>query len=230
MKRNRQLFMGSLILLLLAAFTFSVAFSQEKKEEAKVIKLKLVTNEDGSTTIDTTIIIGEDFDGDWKELIGDEAILEKLEDIEIEIEANDDGSFMIMNTGGSGHKYVYVMEMDEEQGEMKVDVEKISEAMLDVHVATLEGDSVKTFVVKTVKGGDEEDSRVLIWHSGGDEVKLEHKIVLDEKDGKDAKIIVYTTRDGDERVEVISTNKVIVIKDDDKNEGKDKKKKDKKDK
>ena len=72
MKINRHLLLKGLILMIMAAFTFTQATAQETKEEKKVIKIRMVTDDDGNTTIDTTIILDEDFEGDWKALNEDD--------------------------------------------------------------------------------------------------------------------------------------------------------------
>ncbi len=121
------------LLTLLALLLVTYTYAQEEKETKKVIKLKVETDDDGNVSIDTTIILDGEFDGDWKTLIDDEEVLEKLKNIEIEIEEGENGESKVM-----------VWTSDDGEHEF----------MHDVMLEELEGDSVKVIVL-TTDGGEE---------------------------------------------------------------------------
>ena len=130
MKRKKHLLLKGLILMIMAAFTFTQATAQEEKEEKKVIKIRMVTDDDGNTTIDTTIVLDEDFDGDWKALIEDEELLEQIENIEIDLNLDDDGNIYLIKSPHTTKKaYYYSVESDDD-GEVTV---KVEHEMEDIH-------------------------------------------------------------------------------------------------
>lgn len=143
--------------------------AQEKKEEKKVIKVVVQADDDGEVRIDTTIILNGDFDGNWKELITDEDLRKKVEEIDIKVMSDDDGKIMVMTQGKAKQKYMYIT-TTEEDGEMQVEVEEITGGDGgEFEIEEIMGDSTKTFIIKHTSGDD--DGKVMIWHSDGDDNK-----------------------------------------------------------
>jgi hypothetical protein len=214
MKKNRHYLLKGLMMLILAMFTISVVHAQEEVElkEDKTIKIKMVKSEDGDMSIDTTIIIKGDFDGDWKALIDDEDLAKELEEIEIEIESDGEHeTIMIMSPDKSKHKYMYVTAEEGEDGEVRVEVKEGNEGIHDVWVSkTEEGDSTITYMIKTEGKGKEGEKKVMVWHSDDGET---HDILLEEMDGEGAKVMVVTVDDDVEGEGVVVKKEVIVIKD-----------------
>lgn len=217
------------LLLALAVLMLSYAYAQEEKEEKKVIKIKMVTDDEGNVNIDTTIVIGDDFDGDWKDLIEDKELLEKLENITIDVEVDEEGVIYLKSDGSSENHYMYVT-TEEEDGEMKVMVKMDGgEAIVhDIHVESVEHDSVYTYTIKTTGDGEDGEHKVIMWTTddkGSEEMKFD--ILLDKVEGDSVKVIMVSSGDG-EKVEVIKKSEVIIIKEDCDDDKKDKKKKKKK--
>ena len=213
MKRNRNLLMNGLILLVMAVFTFSSATAQEKKEEKKVIKIKMMTDENGETTIDTTIVFDENFEGDWKALIEDEEILEKLEEIEINVDVDEDGKIYIMSSGKPGHKegdstMTFIIKIDDEGDGEEKDVmvwysdgdgkhkhhkkghKMVVTKTMDVHLEEIEGDTVITYTIEMEGEGDGKSKNVMVW-SSGDKKSETHEII--ELKGHDGAMIFKST-------------------------------------
>jgi len=175
---NRHLLLKGLILIIMAAFTFSPANAQEVKEEKKIMKIKMTADDDGNVTIDTTIVLDEDFDGDWKALIEDEELQEQMGNIEIELELDDDGNiYMIKSPQTTQKAYYYSVESDDD-GEVTVKVEHEMEDIHDVHVKTIEGDTTLTFVLKTDCKESDGEKQVMIWHTDGDDKHKDHNVTV----------------------------------------------------
>ena len=83
------MYLKSIILLIIASLTFSLVNAQEEKEEEKIVKIKIIEEDDGNISIDTTIILDEDFDGDWGALVDDEELLKKLEEMDIDLDIHE---------------------------------------------------------------------------------------------------------------------------------------------
>jgi hypothetical protein len=191
MKKNRHMYLKALVLLIAASFTFSLANAQEVKKEEKAITIKMVKEEDGNIRLDTTIILDEDFDGDWSTVTDDEELLKKLEEMDIDLDL--DGTqkvYMIKAPETSQKAYFYSVETDDE-GEVVVEVESGSAGSHNVWVSEVDGDSTITIVLKS------EDCK----HKGHDG---EHKMVvsktmnveLETEDGDT--VITYTIKTGGE--------------------------------
>jgi hypothetical protein len=213
MKKNRHYILKSFLLMILAMFTFSVVHAQEEVElkEDKTIKIKMVKSEDGDLSIDTTIVIKGDFDGDWKALIDNEDLVKELEEIQIEIESDGENeTIMIMSPDKSKHSYMYVTAEEGEDGEVRVEVKEGNKEIHDVWVTKSDGDSTITYMIKTEGKGKEGEKKVMVWHSGDGE---SHDVLLNKMDGEDGKVMIVTV-DEDGEAEGASVKKeVIVIKD-----------------
>lgn len=178
MKMNRHLLLKGLILMIMAAFTFSSATAQEEKEEKKIMKIKMTADDDGNVTIDTTIVLDEDFEGDWKALIDDEELLEQIENIEIDLNLDDDGNIYLIKSPHTTKKaYYYSVESDDD-GEVTVKVEHEMEDIHDIHVKTIEGDTTLTFVIKTDCKESDGEKQVMIWHTDGDDKHKDHNVTV----------------------------------------------------
>ncbi|RLD81330.1 MAG: hypothetical protein DRJ15_04670 [Bacteroidetes bacterium] len=193
MKKNRHMNLKAIVLLIAASFTFSLANAQEVKEE-KTVMIKMVTEEDGNISLDTTIILDEDFDGDWTSVTDDEELLKKLEELDIDLDL--DGTqkvYMIKAPETSKKAYFYSVEIDDE-GEVVVEVEGGSSGSQNVWVSEVDGDSTITIVLKS------EDCK----HKNHDG---EHKMVVSKtmnvevetEDGDT--VITYTIKTGGEEGE-----------------------------
>lgn len=248
MKKNRQFLISGLVMMLLAFFTLSIANAQEEKEEKKTIKIKMVTDDDGNVKIDTTIVLDEDFDGNWEDLIEDEELREKLKDIHINIKSDGDENVYIMSTDVKGHKYMYVTDGDDD-GEEKVmvwhgDVAFDGDEDMDVIIEKLDGDSnimvmttVKSdckskdgkVIMKTIKVDvDDEGENVMIWTSDDMDEEV-YEVMIDKLGGDSTKVMVIKV-DGDKEYKVVKEKEIIIITDDEDciKKDKDKKKKKKK--
>jgi hypothetical protein len=206
-----------LMVLFLAMFTFSLAYAQEETElkEDKTIKIKMVKSDDGDMSLDTTIVIKGDFDGDWKALIDDEDLIKELEEIEIEIETDGEHeTIMIMSPGKSKHKYMYVTAEEDEDGEVRIEIKDGNDEIHEIHDVwvskTDDGDSTITYMIKTEGKGKEGEKKVMVWHSDDGET---HDILLEEMDGEGAKVMVVTVDEDGEGEGVVVKKEVIVIKD-----------------
>lgn len=184
MKKHKHLLYSGLILLIMAAFSLSSASAQEDKEEKKIFKIIIVSDEDGETNIDTTIVFDEDFEGDWKALIEDEEI-----EIDINVEVDEDGKIYIMSSGNTGQKYMYITEADE-SGEIQLEIEKMMEGMHDINIEKMEDGSTMTFIIKTDGEVDGESKNVMVWSSDGKKGKT-HEII--ELKGHNGAMIFMST-------------------------------------
>lgn len=193
MKKNRHMYLKALVLLIVASFTFSLVNAQEVKEE-KTVMIKMVTEEDGNINLDTTIILNEDFDGDWTTVTDDEELLKKLEELDIDLDL--DGTqkvYMIKAPETSQKAYYYSVETNDE-GEVVVEVEGDSDGTHNVWVSEVDGDSTITIVLKS------EDCK----HKSHDG---EHKMIVSKtmnvevetEDGDT--VITYTIKTGGEEGE-----------------------------
>jgi len=237
MKKNRHILLKSLIMFIMAAFTFTSAFAQEEKEEKKLIKVKVMADEDGNISIDTSFVLDEDFDGDWKALIKDEELLEKLESIEIDLDLDEDGNIYLIKSPHTTQKtYFYSADTDDD-GKVTIDVEVESgdEDIHEIIVKEIDGDSTMTIVLKSAGCKKEENEYiVMIWHDMDGEEEITHDIIMEQIDGDSCKVVIMTTGDGGTSVSVIKKKEVIIITEEveehehDHDHDKDKKKKKKK--
>ena len=219
MKKNRLLIINALLAVFLLAMTSYSGYAQDKKVEKKMIKIKLQTDEDGTVSLDTTIFIEGDFDEDWKNMIIDEDLKKKLEDIDIMLDTDGDGKVMVMRSASKGHNYVYVTTSEDEEGELNMKVKQIKK---DIMIEEVGGDSTKTYIIKQVstEGGDD----AMIWNTDGDDDVIVfdkgHKVAITKTLDMDIEVIdgdsvlTYTIKvdDGD-----TGANKVMVWTTDDKN-------------
>jgi hypothetical protein len=170
-----------MVILLLAMFSISLAKAQEEKEDKKVMKIKIVSDEGGNIKIDTTITLDEGFDVDWSAIIEDEELLKKLEDIDIDLKVDGGANiYMVKTPGTQKQAYFYTVETDD-KGEVKLKVSQESggDALHEVFVQEIEGDSTISIVLKTegcIKSTGHEE--VMIWQSDDGGEKKEYKIVL----------------------------------------------------
>jgi hypothetical protein len=143
------MFLKSLILLIVASFTFSLVNAQEVKEEKKVIKIKMMSDEDGNVTLDTSFVLDEDFDGDWKALVHDEDLLKKLEEMDIDLDIQE-GSKIYMVKSPHTTKSGYFYSIDSEDGEnVVVEIKTGGEGTENIWVSEIDGDSTFTIMLKS---------------------------------------------------------------------------------
>lgn len=181
--------------MILAAFTFSSATAQEVKEEKKIIKIKMITDDDGNVTIDTTIVLDEDFDGDWKTLIEDE------HDIHVKTIEGDTTLTFVIKTADckkeGAEKHVMIWSSDgKDMGEHDIILKKLdgdSNVMIVTTVSAEEevhGDAGMSFVTVTV----DDDGNVVKKHirtEGGEFYMDGNDIEVKDIDG--AIVIISTT-------------------------------------
>ena len=208
MKKNRHILLKGFIMFIMATFTFTSAFAQEEKEEKKVIKVKVMADEDGNISIDTSFVLDEDFDGDWKTLIEDEELLEKLENIEIDLNLDEDGNVYLIKAPPTAKKgYFYSVESNED-GEVFVEVESETEGNDHVWVSKVDGDTTMTLVVKTAdckhKGHDGEHKMVIskevdvnVEEVDGESV-VTYTIKMDGEEGEHQDVMIWHGEDGEE--------------------------------
>lgn len=173
MKKNR-LTMTMLIMLMIAAFSFSSTYAQEVKKEMKVVKIKVSADDDGKVSVDTSFVLDEEFDGDWKALVADEEMLEKLEEMDIQIDIAGDESKIMVWHGEGDHKHkahnemFYSDEMD-----------------MDVEIEVVDGDTIMKYTI-TMDGEEHENSGdVMFWSTdeeGGSHGKVMTKTIIIETD------------------------------------------------
>jgi hypothetical protein len=217
-----------MLLAFMAIFTLTTYAQEEKKVEKKAIKVKVIADDDGNVTIDTSFVVDEDFDGDLKALIDDEEILKKLEDLKInvDVEVDDEGNVFVVKTDGDKKdKYYYTIVTDDE-GNTKIEVDE-SNLTNEVFVKKMDGDSTITIMIKSKDGVKKENGKVMIWHSDGDEEKLE-EVFIKGSDGDDKKIIILTEEIDGENVKVVKEKGVTLIYLDESDLKVDKKEKEKK--
>lgn len=188
------------ILMVMAVFAFTTLNAQEEKEEKKVIKIKMMADEDGNITIDTTILLDEDFDGNWEDYIDDEEVLKKIKEIHVDLDVDGDNDVYLIKAPHTTKKgYFYTV--DEDDGNVRVEV-KHGKDVEDIYV-TAEGDTTMTFVVKTVDGDHDGGEKIMIWHSEDGDCK--HK-----KGDKEHSVHTYTIKvddsDGEKEVMVWSSD------------------------
>jgi hypothetical protein len=213
MKKNRQIFLKSLIILVMAMFSFSLANAQEEKQEKKVIKMKVLAEDDGEVRIDTMILLNEDFDGDWSAIIDDEELLKKLEDLDVDLEIEGEANvYMVKAPHTQKQAYTYTVISDDE-GEVRVNVETESQGdgLHEVFIKEIDGDSTITILLKSgdcIKEG--KDHEVMIWHSDEDGEEKEYKVItLKSDEFKDVESeVTYKIRmeSGEEGEEVLIWN------------------------
>ncbi len=203
--KNRHMLLKGLILLVLAVFTFSLANAQEEKEE-KVIKVKVMKEENGKLALDTSFTISEDFDGDWSALIDDEELLDGMENITIDLDLDAEGNVYLIKAPHTTKKgYFYSIDGDEE-GDVFVEIEAGSEGEQNVWVTKEGGDSTMTIVLKSSDCIHKEHSgehKMIISKSAdvhveeidGDSV-ITYTIKIDDGDGEHKDVMVWTS-DGD---------------------------------
>jgi hypothetical protein len=213
----------------MAIFTLTTYAQEEKKVEKKAIKVKVMADDDGNVTIDTSFVIDEDFDGDLKALIKDEDFLKKLESlkIDVDVEIDDEGNVFVVKTDGNKKDtYYYTYDTDDE-GKVKIEIDESGDGE-HIFIKKMDGDSTIRVIIKSKSGVKEENGKVMIWHMDGDEKKME-EVILEGEDGE-KKIIIMTTEEDGENVKVIKEKEVTIIYLDESDEKADKKKKKKKDK
>ncbi|MEN8225999.1 MAG: hypothetical protein ABFS05_11645 [Bacteroidota bacterium] len=227
MKKNRLFIFKTMIVMIVAVFTFVSVHAQSAKDEKKVIKVMVMADVDGDISIDTTIMLDDDFDGDWKALVDDEELLKELEDININLEMDEAGGVHIMSSEISGRKYIYVTDSAADckhKHHAKGKNITISKKM-DVNVEVKDGDTIMTYTIET-EGGDDAQTNVMVLTSDNEE-EMKHDILLKKIHGDSCKIIIVTTGDDDEAVKLVKQKEVIIITEDD-DQDKKKKKKDRK--
>lgn len=176
MKKNRLTLMSSLVLMLLAAFTFSTLQAQEAREEKKIVKIKVTEDDNGEVTVDTTIIFDEDFEGDWEQLIDDDEILKNLEELDIDLEIDEDGKVYILKSPSSQKKgYFYTTSTDGDGSETHVEVKHLEE---DILVNIVDGDTTITVIVKPEGDMKECQKKVMVWHADADCKHKDHSKML----------------------------------------------------
>jgi len=185
----------ALILTVMALFTFSSVIAQEEKEEKKVIKVKMMTDEDGNVTLDTTIVLDEDFDGDWSSIIDDDEILKKIEDIHIDLDLDEHNNVYLIKAPETTKKgYFYTI--DDDDGEIEVEVKHMGDDH-DMLFVSDGGDSTKTFVVKCIEGDKDGETKVMVISGDGDckhKHGQKHEIIMSESMEMDVDVKV---KDGD---------------------------------
>lgn len=178
-------------MLVMAMFTFTLANAQEEKEEKKVIKMKVLAEDDGNLRIDTMIVLDEDFDGDWEKITDDEEILEKLKEMDIDIDIDAESEVYIIRAPHTEKKAYYYSSDTDEEGNVFVEIESGSEGAQNVWVSQADGDSTITIVMKSADCKHKS-------HDG------EHKVIVSKtmnvevetEDGDT--VITYTIHSGDE--------------------------------
>ncbi len=200
------MYLKAIVLLIVASFTFGLADAQEVKEE-KAVTIKMVKEEDGNISLDTTIILDEDFDGDWSTVTDDEELLKKLEEMDIGLDL--DGTqkvYMIKAPETSKKAYFYSVETDED-GEVTVEVESGSVGAQNVWVSEIDGDSTITIVLKSEdckhKEGEHKvlmtkSMNVQISEEDGDSV-ITYTIMTDGKEGESEDVMIWHS-DGNEEI------------------------------
>lgn len=207
----------SLIIIVMASFSFTAVMAQEEnveKVEKKAIKVKIAADEDGNMTVDTTIYLDEEFDGDWSKITDDEELLEKLKDIKVDLDIDGDNNVYLIKAPHNKKKgYFYSVDTDTD-GEVKVDVIDIGEGEMEVIVESLSDDSTRTFTIKKEKCYKKGDKDVMVWISDDGEHKhgeKEYKVVVSESVDMDVevedgeKVITYKIKvddagDGEEKI------------------------------
>ncbi len=194
------------MMLILLAFTFSAAMAQEVKEEKKVVKIKVTSDENAEVSVDTTIIFDEDFDGDLEELIEDEELMEQLEDLDIDIdlEIEDGGKVYILKSPSTQKRgYTYITSHKGDKSYVMVE-----DAEEDMIVDIIDGDTTITVIVKPNGDMKECKKEVIVWHAGADGKNIAHnKMLMSQNMSVDMELIdgdtvlTYTLEmegDGDE--------------------------------
>ena len=185
MKKSRHLFLNSLIILIAALFSFSQVQAQEKKEEKKVIKMKVLAEDDGDVRIDTMIFLDEDFDGDWEKITDDEEILKKLQELDIDLDIDAESNVYIVKAPHTQKKaYFYTTETDDEGNvNVEVEIEGDEGGFVEVITKEFEGDSTITIMLKTGDCKKEsKENEVMIWVSDDGDVHKEYKVVTVKAD------------------------------------------------
>lgn len=189
--KNRLTMMNMLIMLMLAVFTFSTTHAQEAKEEVKVVKIKVMTDDEGNVTVDTSFVM-------------DEEMLEKLEEMDIQIDVDGDENVFIMKSPHTSKKgYYYATSTDGNDSETHVEVRHIEE---DIIIDVLDGDTTITVIMNANNHAKECNKKVMVWH-GDDDHKAHSEMVFSDEMDMDVEmeiidgdtIIKYTiTMDGEE--------------------------------
>lgn len=209
MKMNRHLLLKGLILMIMAAFTFSQATAQETKEEKKIIKIKIVEEDDGNISIDTTFVLDEDFDGDWGALVDDEELLKKLEEMDIDLDIHE-GSKVYMIKSPPTSKSAYYYSVDSDGGEnVVVEVKTGGEGTENIWVSEIDGDSTITIMLQSADCKHEKhdgEHKVVVSKTMNVEVETEdgdtvvtYTIKSTEGDSKHEDIMIWTS-DGNEKI------------------------------
>lgn len=212
MKKNRQLFVHSILLLVMVMFTLTAYTQEDKKVEKKAIKVKVLSDKDGNITIDTTILIDEDFDNDWKSLIDDEEIKEKLKgiDIDINVKVDDEGHVYILKSEDGEKKTIFYTIESDDDGEIKLEVNGAAKTK-DVYITKMDGDSTIKVIVKSKGEKLDGEENVIIWHSDDDDM---HGIMFDDEKAERTKFIIVTKDEGGEEIKVVKKKEVIIITED----------------
>ena len=185
------------VLMVMALFTFATVNAQEEKEEKKVIKIKMMADEDGNVTMDTTIVLDEDFDGNWEDIIDDEDVLKKIKDIHIDLDLDDHKNVYLIDAPHT-QKKAYYYSIDEDDGNIRVEVEQ-GDNLEDIYV-TAEGDTTMTFVVKSAAGDKDGEEKIMIWHSKDGDCKHKHT-------DKEHNVII--SKSADMHVDVVDGDSVL---------------------
>jgi len=197
MKKNRLFMLRAAVLMVMALFTFATVNAQEEKEEKKVIKIKMMADEDGNVTMDTTIVLDEDFDGNWEDIIDDEDVLKKIKDIHIDLDLDEHKNVYLIDAPHT-QKKAYYYSIDEDDGNIRVEVEQ-GDNLEDIYV-TAEGDTTMTFVVKTAAGDKDGEEKIMIWHSKDGDCKHKHT-------DKEHNVII--SKSADMHVDVVDGDSVL---------------------
>lgn len=203
MKKSRHLFLNSLVILIAALFSFTQLQAQEEKEEKKVIKMKVLADDDGEMRIDTMIVLDEDFDGDWESITDDEEILEKLKEMDIKLDIDAESNVYIIRAPHTQKKtYFYTTETDEDGNvNVEVEVENAEDGYIEVTTSEFKGDSTITIMLKSTECNNKEgEQQVMIWHTDEEGEHENYKVVtvkadhlnIEKADGDS--IITYTIK------------------------------------
>jgi len=197
MKKNRTMYLKSIILLLIASLSFSLVNAQEEKEEEKIVKIKIIEEDDGNVTIDTTIILDEDFDGDWGALVDDEELLKKLEEMDIDLDIHE-GSKVYMIKSPPTTKSGYFYSVDSDDGEnVVVEIKTDGEGSENIWVSEVDGDSTITIMMTSADCKHEK-------HDGEHKVLVTRTMNVEVEEGDDGEVVTYTIKtsaaDGEEDI------------------------------
>jgi len=187
MKNSRQLLLQSLIMLVMAMFTFTLANAQEEEKIEKVVKIKIIEEDDGNISIDTTIVLDEDFDGDWGALVDDEELLKKLEEMDIDLDIHEGSKVYLMKspqTTKSG--YFYSVDSDDDEN-VVVEIKTDGEGSENIWVSEVDGDSTITIMMTSADCKHEK-------HDGEHKVVVSKTMNVEVEEGDDGEVVTYTIK------------------------------------